>query len=235
MNVLNDIPVWNLFQSARSVPTWAPIPLVVLGGVYLLFGKRLFRILIAGAGAAVGYHLGLLAAGQLGILGDTARYVAIGASLVLGGISAAVWQIAIFLVGAVAGAMLFKEAAVGFTHDDSYQWFGLGGGFLIGGIASAAMARAMAVGLTAFLGACMLYVGGVALLAKHVPFVARLPDMPLVSLSIVGVLTLAGSVAQMAQPDEEDLARRKLDKAEAKAKAKADAEAAERYQRYLDK
>lgn len=201
-----------------------------IGVVYLIFGKRLFRFLIVGAGAAAGYEAGRVAGVHLEV---NPLYTGVALSLVSGGLAWPLWQFALFVIGGLVGAVFTGEALVGTTGIDDYMVYGLLSGFILGGIFSVLLTKVMSVGLTAVLGAGLVYVGGLAVAVHFVPGLKTLPSMTLVSIAILGVLTGAGVVAQMAQGDpEENERRRQQEKKDREAEA-VDQEAKRRWERYL--
>ncbi len=226
--VLRALSFDSLLRLPGQIPAVVGIPLVILGCVYLFFGKRLFRLLVAAVGAAVGFEAGRL----LGLHFQVRPlWLELPGALIVGGVFWPLWQIAVFLVGGGFAALLGAQAMEAGTSDPQSFLIGAAAGFLLGGLASILLVKAMAVIITAAAGAVMVFVGGVAL-GHGIPLVRSLSHLPLVAAAVMGILMVAGIVAQMGQPDAEVANKRKIEEAEQRAKEKADAEARERYQRY---
>lgn len=216
--------------ASHDLPVVVAVGTVLLGLAYLFFGRRLFRLLVVVAGALLGAQLGLLAARAFSL---PALWVAIPAALVVGGLAWPLWQVILFVLGGGVGALVTGEALVGATGYQDQLIYGLVAGFVLGGVVALLLFKAMSIGLTALFGALLVYLGSVALLAGHVPVVGRLPAMPLLSAAAIGILTLVGIVAQLAQGDPEVRRRRRREEAEARTKKKEDARAKDSYDRYL--
>jgi len=94
------------------------------------------------------------------------------------------------------------------------------------------LVRAMSVGLTAVVGAYLVF-SALICLGGGIGIIRSLPQHTIISMGIIGLLSLAGIAAQLAagDPDAARLARE--DAQELKRKNHAEREAKERWERYL--
>lgn len=224
--MLDALSLTSLLRVGRGLPMAAGVALVLVGAVYCFFGRRLFRLLIVGVGAAAGWEIGRLAALHLGV---PATYIALPLSCVLAGLAWPAWQVGVFGMGGGVIAVAMAHIADASWREPTYTLYAAIGGLIAGGLFAVALTRAMSVAMTAAAGAYLVYTGLVA----FVPFLRFLPSKPLVSLSLMGIVALAGLAAQIAQGDpEEARERRRIEKAEREA-ARKKVEDEERWRRYL--
>ncbi|MDF1563730.1 MAG: hypothetical protein P1V51_11850 [Deltaproteobacteria bacterium] len=224
---LDSLSLPTLLTLGRGLPLVAGAILLGVGAAYCFFGRRIFRLLIVGVGAAAGWELGRITGVHFGI---TPMYIALPVSLVLAGLAWPAWQIGVFVLGGGVGAVIGAEGLSGAAGDREMVLWGAVAGFVLGGLLAVMLIKVMSVALTAVVGAFLVYTGLVAIL----PFLQGLPGRPLVSLSLIGIVALAGMVAQLAQGDPEENRTRRAKEKEERQKARDDAEQKERWAKYLE-
>lgn len=226
-SILDALSVHTLLGLGKGLPWVAGAILLGVGAAYCFFGRRIFRLLIVGVGAAAGWELGRIVGIHFEI---TPTWVALPVSAVLAGLAWPAWQVGVFALGGGFGAVIFAEGLASAAGDQEFVLYGAIAGFVLGGIFAVMLIRMMSVGLTAVTGAFLIYTGLIALL----PFLKGLPDKTLISLALIGIFSLAGVVAQLAQGDPEEMRVQRDKEREARKKARDDAEAQVRWQKYLD-
>lgn len=163
-DLLPSLPVTSWLALPGALPFWGASAAVVVGSAYLFFGARLFRLLMVAAGALLGAELGR----QLAIgLELPVPWVAVPLSVILGGVAWPLWQLALFLLGGAVTALAVGEVLAQALSERMQVLYGIAAAFLVGGALSLALVRAMTIGITAILGAGLVWAGGVSLLSDR--------------------------------------------------------------------
>jgi hypothetical protein len=237
-----DAPVIQLDESVRGLglegllvawqglsPT-AGLLVAGLGLVYLLFGKWLFRILVAGLGLAVGLEAGQMLAGHFEVSGP---WLPFGVAIAAGIAAWPLWQVLVFVLGGAALGLGVAELVHGVMGHAQYYLFAGIGGFVVGGLLAVLVLRVAAVVLTAMVGAWLTLTGLVAFGHGTVPLVAAVGEATWAALVVLGVLMAVGLAVQTMLPSAEDARRRSVEAAADRSKGDDEAEKRRRYAQYL--
>lgn len=158
----------DYINSLSSIHILAAIAMVICGVVYLLYGWKIFKVLVvvntAIIGAAIGAHAaGMLKGPNMPIFGGLAGAV------LLGALAWPLMKWAVSFMGALAGAFLGYWAwltVVTATHVqglEQYSWVGALLGLVTLGLLAFIIFRAVIITFTSFQGAMLVTSGALAL------------------------------------------------------------------------
>jgi len=157
--VVNDVQwvpldeIWNQITAL----TWLQAVIAVsFGLVYMLYGWRIFRILVVISFALIGMFLGIWLGGKSGneILGGVVG------SAILGGVSRPLMKWCVFILGGAAGALLTGGLWYAFSFPQYYLWAGAAVGGVAGAMISFIVIK-VAVMLFTSVGGSVITVAGV--------------------------------------------------------------------------
>ena len=146
------------------------ILMLACGLVYLVYGWKIFKVLVVVNAALLGAAVGAWAGGKLG--GNMPIYGGIAGSLLLGALSWPLMKYAVSLMGALAGAVLgyglwnYVAKAAG-SNVDKYAWVGALVGLIVLGLLAFIIFRATIIVFTTFQGAIMAVSGALGILLKQ--------------------------------------------------------------------
>ncbi|MFW5839978.1 MAG: DUF4203 domain-containing protein, partial [Planctomycetota bacterium] len=180
--VVPDGSFFQIFQSqdafllSLNQISLAPAILLAASGiVYLLYGWKIFKILVVCNalmfGAIFGTHIGLMFETP-----NMPLYMAIGGGALLGMLSWPTMKYAVAVMGGLAGALLgfgvwqYVSAATRNVEMARFGWAGALIGLVLLGMLAFILFRVAVIGWTSFQGAMMIVAGLVALLLKHQQF-----------------------------------------------------------------
>jgi hypothetical protein len=214
-----------------AVPVWLGFICAALGLVMIPFGGRaLFRLTAGPLGAVLAAAWAGPIATQLGF-GGSANQVTIVAIFALFGVGLIVPSVVVYFAFGIPGGLYAGHLA------GKNDWLlGFAPGFLLAGAVGVVLQSHISAILSAMFGAWLLVLGSMAALAPWVPGVARLAGMPLVVISIAGVIAIGGSVYQLfVRPAPEVAEKRKHERFMRKRRATEERELLERWSKKPDK
>ncbi len=179
---LPDGSIFQIFQSQQAFlsslhqVSLAPAILLAASGiVYLLYGWKIFKVLVVCnaliIGAIFGTHLGLMFNTP-----NMPLYMAIGGGSLLAMLAWPTMKFAVAIMGALAGSLLgfgvwqYISAATQNAEMARFGWAGALIGLVLLGLLAFILFRVAVISWTAFQGAMMIVAGLVALLLKHQQF-----------------------------------------------------------------
>ena len=207
------LPSWPLIgPNAASLLALAAI---AFGLLSCFAGYRLFKVILALYGAALGALVGIAVAGELAAERDFVVLLAgIGGGLVGAFLLSTFYYVGVFVIGAVGGLILADMTGISAELGE----IGRAISGVVVGVAALALQRLVITVATALSGAWSVVGGAVALLGLGPPAIlspfSPLPDDPWRSLpSDLALyvwlgLSIAGVVVQLAAPNRREHARK---------------------------
>lgn len=207
-----QMPSQNEFVSyLTNLGTVQSVILLACGLVYLLYGWKVFRVLVmvnaALLGAALGSKLGMTLQGQ-----NMPLFCGLAGAVVLGAMSWPLMKYAVCLMGGLAGAFLGFAVwnsitkAAGATAINNYAWVGALLGLIVMGLLAFIVFRVTIVIFTALQGSLLTVSGLVALLmlsdSLKGNILRALNDNPHLLPLLVFVPAIIGIVFQMTTSDK---------------------------------
>jgi hypothetical protein len=162
------VPMDYIWEQIESL-TWPQAVIAMsFGAVYLLYGWRIFKILVVIAAALVGMALGI----KLGkMLGDVnwQIWTAIGCGIIAGGACIPLMRWAVCAMGAIAGGILTSGIWYAFNLPEKYIFAGALIGIIAGGMISFIVFRAAVMLFTCLGGGSLVILSFLSLLRTYEP------------------------------------------------------------------
>ena len=166
--------------------TIGPVALLLLGAALLLWGRKLFMVVVACAGFMIGYMYGGPLAAAITDSPDVIRWAPLALGILVAIISGLLLKLSFFLAGLVLGWFICVELA-----PESELFIRVVIALLSGGLLLACR-RVLIVVLTSLVGARMFTLGAISILASLSFYVS-----PLVATLLNGFLAIGGIVLQL--------------------------------------
>ncbi|MGI5863553.1 MAG: hypothetical protein ACOX6T_16065 [Myxococcales bacterium] len=220
------------FDPARLVALHKSIPLAVAGlmvGAGLLTclfgsGRVAFRFVLLAPALAAGYLLGPALGRLLHLTPAAATYAAAGA---LGTLALAYPPGLLALGTGACGGWLGSELV-----DKPDYWIGFAPGFLLGGATGLFAGRFLSIVVSGLVGAASLSLGAITLLAAT-PFGRLATGFPSIAVAMAGCLAVLSVAYQLKySPTEEELEKRRAERAHQKQIDRDAKEREKRFKRY---
>ena len=154
------VPIDFIWEQITSL-TWLQAVLAIsFGVVYLLYGWRIFKILVVISSALIGLFIGM----RLGAKAGNEMWGGVIGLLVLAGVSVPLMKWFVCVLGAVAGGILTGGLWYAFDFSQTYIWAGVGLGIIAGGMISFIVFKAAVMLFTSLGGSAITVVAVLALL-----------------------------------------------------------------------
>ena len=158
------VPIDFIWTQITSLTWLQAIVAISFGVVYLMYGWRIFKILVVISFALVGLYLGIRLGGQMGP--DISNKIwggVIGLAL-LAGISVPLMKWCVCILGAIAGGTLTGGLWYAFEQPQAYIWVPALIGVVAGGMIGFIVLKASVMLFTSLGGSAIVVVGFLALL-----------------------------------------------------------------------
>jgi len=188
------IPFDRIWEQITTLSWFEAVLAVSFGLVYMLYGWRIFKILVVICFGLVGMFAGI----RVGQRFDSQIAGAIVGLVLLAAISVPLMRWAVSLLGAVTGGILAAGLWYAFELPGKYMPAGAGIGLVAGGMISFIVFRIAVMLFTSFGGGTLMITGLMALIYQyenmHEPPTARLKDLFMNQAWFLPVLLLAPTV-----------------------------------------
>lgn len=164
------VPVDQIWQHITELTKLEALTFIAFGSVCLLYGWRVFKILVVICFAAGGLALGMLINDKIG--GDNSPLLSVLISIVMAVVSVPLMRWAVSILGAIAGGFLTAGLWYACELPDQYLWAGATTGVVAGGMISFIVFR-IAVMLFSSLGGSALIAAGILAMLHLYPQTAE--------------------------------------------------------------
>jgi hypothetical protein len=191
------VPVEQLWDYIISVNRLEALTFVSFGAVCLLYGWRVFKILVVICFSLIGMSLGVMAADA--ILGEQSQlWGGLGGVLLFAALSVPLMRWAVSVLGAISGGVLTAGLWYAFNLSETYIWAGALVGLIAGGMISFIVFKVAVMLFSSLGGSILMAIGTLALLYRYAETQSQLYELvfdnnwflPVVFLvpTIVGVI-----------------------------------------------
>jgi hypothetical protein len=161
------VPMVSIWEHITDLGFLEALTFISFGSVCLLYGWRVFKVLVAISFALLGLGIGLIVGGKVMGEGNEIWAGLIGLGLLVG-VSLPLMRYAVSILGALAGGVMTAGIWYGFGLTENYIWAGALIGTIAGGMISFIVFK-IAVMLFSSLGGSVLIVVGMLALLYHYP------------------------------------------------------------------
>jgi hypothetical protein len=170
--ILAEAATTEIFSDVQVVPIdeiWAQIAAlswlqavlaISFGIVYLMYGWRIFRVLVVICFALIGMFLGI----KVGEMAGSAIWGGVAGLIIMAGISMPLMKWCVCILGAVAGGILTAGVWYACGWAQTYIWAGATVGLVAGGMISFIVLKASVMLFTSLGGSTVTVIGMLALL-----------------------------------------------------------------------
>ena len=164
---------WNYITTLNCVEA---VTFISFGVVCLMYGWRVFKILVVISFGLLGLFLGFSVTNKIVGLNNQAAGGIIGMCL-FGILSIPMMRWAVSILGAIAGGVLSSSIWYASGLTERYIWAGALIGMVAGGMISFIVFKIAVILFSSLSGACLIVVGSLALLYIYPPTSARLEEV----------------------------------------------------------
>jgi len=160
------VPMVSIWEHITGLGFIEALTFVSFGSVCLLYGWRVFKVLVVISFALLGLGMGLIVGGK--VMGENNEIWAglIGLGL-LAGVSLPLMRYAVSILGALAGGVLTSGIWYGFGLTENYIWAGALIGIIAGGMISFIVFKIAVMLFSSLGGSALIVVGMLALLYNY--------------------------------------------------------------------
>ncbi len=162
----NLVPMAIIWSHITSLGLLEALTFMSFGAVCLLYGWRVFKVLVVISFAVLGLFLGLIINDELGVTGNP--LLPILAGITLAAVSIPLMHWAVGILGAAAGGIATAGAWYACQFPEQYIWAGALVGVVAGGLISFIVFK-ISVMLFSSLGGSGLLIAGILALFFHYP------------------------------------------------------------------
>jgi hypothetical protein len=156
--------LWNQI----STMYWLTALLILsVGVVYLLYGWRIFRVLVVISFGFIGMFLGMIAGDKAFVSEHALLFGGVIGMGIFAVIAIPLMKWCVSILGAIAGGILTSGIWLAFDLSDSYLFAGFLVGFITGGLISFIMLKVSVMLFTSFGGSLIVVSGVLALLHEY--------------------------------------------------------------------
>ncbi|MCK5565311.1 MAG: hypothetical protein KAJ07_08700 [Planctomycetes bacterium] len=171
------VPIDQIWLQITSL-TWLQAVLAIsFGIVYLMYGWRIFRVLVVICFALIGMFIGI----KLGTMAGSAIWGGVAGLILLSVMSMPLMKWCVCILGAAAGGILTAGLWYAFELPQMYIWAGATVGVVAGGMISFIILKASVMLFTSLGGSAITVIGILALLHLYekiqVPVTTHIHDM----------------------------------------------------------
>ncbi len=165
------VPIDFIWEQITTLSWLQAVLAISFGVVYLLYGWRIFKILVVISFALIGLYLGM----RLGTRAGSQMWGGVVGLLLLAAVSVPLMKWCVCVLGAVAGGILTGGLWYAFEFSQAYIWAGMVIGVVAGGMISFIVFKAAVMLFTSLGGSAITVVAALALL--HL-YETRMVDPP---------------------------------------------------------
>ncbi len=171
------VPIEQIWLQITSL-TWLQAVLAIsFGIVYLMYGWRIFRVLVVICFALIGMFIGI----KLGTMAGSAIWGGVIGLILLSAMSMPLMKWCVCVLGAVAGGILTAGLWYAFGWAQAYIWAGATVGIVAGGMISFIVLKASVMLFTSLGGSAVTVIGILALLHLYennqIPITTHIHDL----------------------------------------------------------
>lgn len=166
---VNVVPVDFIWQQIMDLTWLQAVIAISVGIVYMLYGWRIFRVLVVICFGLAGMFLGILAGTSFAFI--TEMWGGIVGLVVFAVISVPMMKWCVSILGAVAGGILTGGVWYAFALPQMYIWAGVIIGVVAGGLISFILLKASVMLFTSLGGSVLLTTGMLALLHQYETYI----------------------------------------------------------------
>jgi hypothetical protein len=170
------VPVEQLWEYITSVNRLEALTFVSFGAVCLLYGWRVFKILVVICFSLIGLSLGVMAANK--IIGDNSQlWGALVGILLFAALSVPLMRWAVSILGAISGGVLTAGLWYAFNLSETYIWAGALIGVIAGGMISFIIFKVAVMLFSSLGGSILMAIGTLALLYRYLENPSQLHEL----------------------------------------------------------
>ena len=163
VKIVNDVQIVPIDQIWKQIAalTWQQAVLAIsFGIVYLMYGWRIFRVLVVICFALIGMFIGI----KLGEMAGSAIWGGVAGLIIMATVSMPLMKWCVCILGAAAGGILTAGLWYAFELPQMYIWAGATVGVVAGGMISFIVLKASVMLFTSLGGSTVTVIGMLALL-----------------------------------------------------------------------
>lgn len=168
------IPVQRMWEQVISLNLVEALTFISFGAVCLLYGWRVFRILVTICFALLGLLAGVWANK---LIGGNVMWLSIICMVILAVLSIPLMRWGVSVLGAAAGGVLTGGGWLAFGLPQQYIWAGALVGVVAGGMISFIIFKAAVILFTSLGGSGLMVVGVLAVLYQHMGAAEKLEEI----------------------------------------------------------
>ena len=157
------VPIDFIWEQVTTLSWLQAVLAISFGVVYLLYGWRIFKILVVISFALIGLYLGM----RLGTRAGSQMWGGVVGLLLLAAVSVPLMKWCVCVLGAVAGGILTGGLWYAFEFSQAYIWAGMVIGVVAGGMISFIVFKAAVMLFTSLGGSAITVVAVLALLRLY--------------------------------------------------------------------
>ena len=162
---INVVPIDFIWQQISGLSWLHAVIWISVGIVYMLYGWRIFRVLVVICFGLAGMFLGILAGQSLTFM--TEMWGGIIGLILFAAISVPLMKWCVSVLGAVAGGVITGAIWYAFGLPQMYIWAGVIIGVVAGGLISFILLKASVMLFTSLAGSGLMVTGMLALLYQY--------------------------------------------------------------------
>jgi hypothetical protein len=159
------VPIEFIWEQITELSLVEALTFICFGVVCLLYGWRIFKILVALCFALVGLFIGLMANEKL--VGGNGMWLGLMGMIMMSILSIPLMRWGVSALGAVAGGILTGGAWYAFELPDNYIWAGALAGLIAGGMISFIVFKLAVILFTSFGGGALIVTAVLAVMHTY--------------------------------------------------------------------
>lgn len=169
------VPIEFIWEQISALNLIEALTFICFGIVCLLYGWRIFKILVTLCFALVGLFIGLIVNEKL--VGGNGMWLGLMGMIMMAVLSLPLMRWGVSALGAVAGGILTGGIWYAFELPDNYIWAGALAGLIAGGMISFIVFRLAVVLFTSFGGGALIVTAVLAILHRYMLDAGRIQEL----------------------------------------------------------